>query len=111
VGVVVVVPGQAEPWKVSNAAYRLFETEVRAVAPSPADALFMTVAVANHGLFLNAFQPLERGRIAGLIGLAARGLRRRLLDAQEPSERDRELAAYLSVLEMWVDGLAPAADN
>ena len=71
----------------------------------------MTVALANHGLFLDAFRPPERGRIARLVGLAARRLRRRLLDAPDPSEWDRELAAYLPALEMWMDGLAPEADN
>ena len=71
----------------------------------------MTVALANHGLFLDMLSPTERARVANLVALAAHSMRRRLLDATSPSEWDLELAGQLPVLEMWLEGIADGPGN
>jgi hypothetical protein len=102
VSVVVTVPYQDEPWKVSGAAFRLLVSEVQALTP---DSEFMVRAAALSGLHLGMATPSERQREAGLLAEAARNLRARLLASPAPDEWERSLADYLPVLEMWMDGL------
>jgi hypothetical protein len=102
VGVVVTVPGQAEPWKVSNAAFRILALEVDRLT---ADSDFMTRATAMHGLHMDMVSGAERLRQAGLLAEAARKLRRSLLQDAGANDWAMELADYLPVLEMWMEGL------
>ena len=52
VTVVVVVPGQAEPWKVSNVAFDLLIKAALPLVTQPADRQTLLQVQANHGLFL-----------------------------------------------------------
>lgn len=102
VTVVVTVPGQEEPWKVSNSAFRLLVAEVEGLT---SDSSFMERAAALNGLHLGSEADPERDRIAGLIATAARTLRAQLMSNPEATEWELSLANSLPVLEMWMDGL------
>jgi hypothetical protein len=105
VGVVVVVPGQAEPWKVSNAAFRLLAEAASKLTADPADRVALIQAAANHGLFFDQMEVEARARMAALVAQAARSLRAQLLSRRPSDVWSMELAAYLPVLEMWLEGL------
>ena len=100
--VVVCVPGQDEPWKVSNAAFRLLVAEVEQLTD---DSGFMVRAAALNGLHFDLADRAEQVRMAGLLALAARNLRGRLLSLAEPTDWELNVANYLPVLEMWMEGL------
>jgi len=102
VTVVVTVPGQGEPWKVSGAALRLLVDEVERLTT---DSTFIVRAAALHGLHLGAEPASERLRIAAVLAQAARTLRASLLSNPDPTEWEMSLATYLPVLEMWMEGL------
>ena len=106
VGVVVVVPGQAEPWKVSNAAFRLLRQEAALLAQHPSDTQTLLEAAPNHGLFLGDLEGADRRRMAELMAKSAAQLRMRLLANPEPDDWEWSLIDYLPVLEMWMDGLS-----
>ncbi len=101
--VVVTVPHQAEPWKVSGAAFRLLIAEV---ADLTTDSEFMVRAETLNGLHLGMEALPERQREAALLAEASRNLRAKLLSGSAPSEWELSLADYLPVLEMWMEGLA-----
>jgi hypothetical protein len=103
VSVVVTVPHQEEPWKVSGAAFRLLVAEVQVLTR---DSQFMVRAAALNGLHLGMETRSERQREAALLAEAARSLRAKLLAKPSPDEWESSLADYLPVLEMWMDGLA-----
>jgi len=103
---VVTVPSQEQPWKVSNAAFRLLVAEVEDLTT---DAGFMVQAAALNGLHLDMATPEERQRQAKLLALAAQSLRAKLLKGA-PSEWELELAHHLPVLEMWLEGVAEGLD-
>ncbi len=100
--VVVSVPGQEEPWKVSNAAFRLLVAEVEQLTD---DSDFIVRAAARNGLHFDLKTRDKQLRIATLMADAARNLRGRLLSLAEPTPWDLNLANYLPVLEMWMEGL------
>jgi hypothetical protein len=102
VTVVVSVPGQEEPWKVSKAAFRLLVAEVEQLTD---DSEFMVRAAVLNGLHFDLESRPEQLRIASLLADAARNLRGRLLSLAEPTPWDLGLANYLPVLEMWMEGL------
>jgi hypothetical protein len=103
VTVVITVPHQAEPWKVSGSAFRLLATEVGHLT---ADFDFMVRAEALNGLHLEMEASPEREREAALLAEAARSLRARLLADPAPGDWELSLAQYLPVLEMWMEGLS-----
>lgn len=105
--VVITVPNQAEPWKVSGAAFRLLVAEVRCLT---ADSEFMVRAAALNGLHLGMETSSERQREATLLAEAARSLRAKLLSDPALGEWELRLAHYLPVLEMWMAGLAASSD-
>jgi hypothetical protein len=109
VGVVIVVPGQSEPWKVSNAAFQLLLEEAMPLIRFPQDTETLLRAQAMHGLFLDSVPVSEQTRLAILLGGVARQLRKRLLDGPAPDEWEASLIDKLPVLEMWMDGLAQEA--
>jgi hypothetical protein len=108
-GVVVVVPGQAEPWKVSNAAFRLLAETASKLTADPADRVALIEAAANHGLFFDQMEWEERTHMAVLVAQAARRLRAQLLSRRPSDTWSMELAACLPVLEMWLEGTATGA--
>lgn len=101
------MPHQAEPWRVSGAAFRLLVSEVEELTT---DAEFMVRAAALNGLHLGMETPSERQREAALLAEAARNLRAKLLARTTPSEWEASLAGYLPVLEMWMEGLVDSPD-
>lgn len=105
--VVVTVPHQEEPWKVSGAAFRLLVAEVESLTP---DSEFMVRAAALNGLHLGTETPWERQRQAALLAEAARALRAKLLASASQDEWEMSLADCLSVLQMWMYGLASSPD-
>jgi hypothetical protein len=107
VSVVVTVPLQAEPWKVSGAAFRLLVAEVQDLT---SDSEFMVRAAALNGLHLGMETPSERQREAALLARAAQNLRSKLLARPSPDEWEMGLADYLPVLEMWREGLVNSSD-
>jgi hypothetical protein len=82
VSVVVTVPHQEEPWKVSGRAFDLLAAEVERLTT---DSDFMLRAAANNGLHLGMETVPERLRIATLLAQAARTLRAKLLSSDEPT--------------------------
>ena len=72
----VTVPHQAEPWKVSGAAFQLLVSEVQDLTP---DSEFMVRAAALSGLHLGMETPVECEREAALLAEAAQRLRAKLL--------------------------------
>ena len=105
--VVITVPHQAEPWKVSGAAFRLLVFEVRHLTT---DSGFMDRAAALNGLDLGMETSPERQREAALLAEAARNLRAKLLSDPAPDEWELSLADHLPVLEMWMEGLTASKD-
>jgi hypothetical protein len=107
VSVVVTIPHQTEPWKVSGAAFRLLVCEVQDLTP---DSEFMVRAEALSGLHLGMETPSERKREAALLAQAAQNLRSKLLARPSLDEWEMGLADYLPVLEMWMEGLVSSPD-
>ena len=101
------VPHQADPWKVSSAAFRLLIAEVQDLTD---DSEFMVRAAALNGLHLEMETFPERQREAALLAEASRNLRAKLSSRSAPSEWELSLADYLPVLEMWMEGLADSQD-
>lgn len=104
--VVVVVPGQAEPWAVSNLAFDLLLNEALPLTTQPEDRQTLLQAQAHHALFLDHLDLVDQRRIADLLATAARQLRRRLMENPEPSAWETSFITYLPVLEMWMAGIA-----
>jgi hypothetical protein len=104
-GVVVVVPGQAEPWKVSNAAFAMLAEVAAEFVANGADEDVLISAVANHGLFFDMLDQPQRRRIAAVLAAAAARLRGRLLGQRPVDDWSLSLASYLPVLEMWLESL------
>jgi hypothetical protein len=108
VTVVVVVPGQAEPWQVANAAFRLLVDEVREIKP-PGEAMPLIVRGQMYGcLDLTELGTVERDEVALALAKSARRVRRRLVDQSPADEWEAGLIERLGVLEMWMDGLVEA---
>jgi hypothetical protein len=108
VTVFVSVPGQAEFWVVSNAAFRMLVEVVAELTDDTAIEDVMSSAVIHHGLALEELDRLLRDRVADVLARAAAQLRQRLLDQPCVDEWSRSFAAHLPVLEMWLDGIVDA---
>jgi len=105
VTVIVVVPGQAEPWQVANAAFRLLVDQVRQLEP-PADELqLILLGQTYQTLDLTAFEPEQQARVAHLLAESARGLRHGVVSRGDLDGWETELVEALGVLEMWMEGL------
>jgi hypothetical protein len=107
VSVVVTVPHQAEPWKVSGAAFRLLVAEVEQLTT---DCDFMFRAAALNGLHMETESSSERQRQAALLAEGARNLRAKLLSDPALAEWELSLADCLPQLEMWMEGLTASQD-
>lgn len=105
-GVVVVVPGQAEPWMVSNKTFDLLIHEALPLITRPEDRQTLLRAQANGGLFLDHHDLVDQRRIAELLAAAAHHLRRRLMDDPWSGAWEKSLITHLPVLEMWMEGIA-----
>jgi hypothetical protein len=108
--VIVVVPGQAEPWKVANAGF----ASLVAVAVERADddtAHVLATAMANHGLFFDQLDTQRRHRVAAVLARSASQLRQLMLIQPAADESSLALAASLPVLQMWLEGLIEETDG
>jgi len=103
-GVVVVVPGQAEPWMVSNKAFDLLIHEALPLITRPEDRQTLLRAQANGGLFIDHHDLVDQRRIAEPLAAAAHHLRRRLMDDPWSGAWEKSLITHLPVLEMWMEG-------
>jgi hypothetical protein len=110
-GVVVVVPGQAEPWMVSNRAFAMLVDVATELVEDPADEDVLAGAAANHGLFLDSLDQPQRYRVAAALASAAAQLRSRLLGQRQVDGWSLSLASSLPVLGMWLEGLVEEAEE
>jgi hypothetical protein len=99
VTVVVIVPGQDEPWQVSNAGFRLLVEEVRQLEPAAEDLQVILQAQAMQALDLAATASRDRQRVAALLAGSARRLRGSLLERVDRDTWESEFAEALAVLE------------
>jgi hypothetical protein len=101
VTVIVVVPGQAEPWMVSNHAFGILASEAAKVLPE-VEREVLTDAAAHGALFVDDIKDPVRSRICRALAEASRELRPRLLAG---NDWERSFAKLLPTLEMWLEGL------
>jgi hypothetical protein len=104
--VVVVVPGQAEPWQVANAAFRMLVDQARQVEPRGATLSILLNAEMYGTLDLSTLTATDRGEVAHALARSASRLRRHLVDQGPTDEWEAELIERLSILAMWMDGIA-----
>jgi len=103
--VVIVVPGQAEPWQVADGAFRLLIDEVRALDSSAEVIDLILRGQIFQALDLTAMDSPTRTGVATVLSDAARSLRRKLANRESLDEWEAGLAERLRVLEMWMEGL------
>src|SRR5262245_57130658 len=105
VSVVVMVSDHAEPWFVSNVAFRVLVQAATERTDDEEASRTLADAVLYHGLFLSDLDEPLRRRVADVLARAAVRLRQRLLDQPDADEWSLSFATCLSVLVMWLDGL------
>jgi hypothetical protein len=103
--VVVIVPGQSEPWQVANDAFRQLVDEARELQPAAGDLRAILQAQALQILDLTSMAADSRQRMAELLGESARRLRNSVLAQANIDLWDRELVDALAVLQMLMEGL------
>ena len=104
------MPGQAEPWKVSNRAFAMLVDVATELVEDVEDKRVLAGAVANHGLFFESLDEPQCSRVAAALAGGAR-LRSRLLGQRRADDWSLSLASYLPVLEMWLQGLVEETDS
>lgn len=98
------VPGQAEPWAVSNHGFRLLAGRAATRLPVSADRDVLAAAESHGALFVDQIAEPARSRICAALVDASRTLRAELASGDDWA---RTLASHLPTLEMWLEGLAP----